>query len=181
MIFSDAGLPGAFVVDEDRQFDDRGWFARTFCAEEFTAAGLEPAVAQCSVSFNTATHTLRGMHLQLAPHAECKLVRCTQGAIFDVLVDLRVARGRFGTWVAHELTAATGRAVYIPEGVAHGFLTLEADTEVLYQISVPYEPASAAGVRWDDPALAIAWPANPAVISDRDRMLPTAEALRPRL
>ncbi len=170
----------AFLVDQERQVDERGWFRARTAQTSSSRAGLDPSIAQCSVSFNTATHTLRGMHLQLAPREECKLVRCTSGAIFDVLVDLRIDADPFGRWVAHELTAASGRALYVPPGVAHGFLTLEPETEVLYQISVSYEPKAAAGVRWDDPDVAIPWPAAPTVISERDATLPSLSAFRAR-
>jgi len=173
VIFRDAGLPGAFLVDQERHVDERGWFARTYCADEFERAGLDPAIAQCSVSRNEHALTLRGLHIQLDPHGESKLVRCTAGRIFDVIVDLRPGAPTFGKWVGHEIDALEGRAVYVPRGMAHGFLTLEPGSEVLYQISVEYEPIAAAGVRWDDPDLAIAWPASPRVISDRDATLPS--------
>jgi len=176
--FTDAGLPGAYLVEEERNLDERGWFARTFDIDEFRAAGLELTVAQSSVSWNVRRHTLRGLHLQLAPHEERKLVRCTRGTVFDVLVDLRVGEQTFGRWVAHRLDAASSRGLYVPPGVAHGFLTLEDDTELQYQISVPYEPSAASGVRWDDTDLAIAWPAEPQVISERDRSLPELRSLR---
>lgn len=178
MIFRDAGLPGAFLVDQERHVDERGWFARTYCADEFERAGLDPAVAQCSVSRNKRALTLRGLHIQLDPHRESKLVRCTSGRIFDVIVDLRPDASTFGHWAGHTIDAAEGRAVYVPRGMAHGFLTLEPDSEVLYQISVPYEPTAVTGVRWDDPDLAIAWPAAPAVISERDATLPALDNFR---
>jgi dTDP-4-dehydrorhamnose 3,5-epimerase len=179
--FLDAGIDGAFLVDQERHHDERGYFARTFCAADFTEAGLDAAVSQISVSFNAELHTLRGMHLQLAPHAETKLVRCTAGRIVDVLVDLRVDSDSFGRWVAHELDAAQGRAMYVPAGVAHGFLTLEPRCEVLYQISVPYVPESSTGLRWDDPDIGIDWPAVPHVVSERDRTLPDLASLRRRI
>ena len=121
----------------------------------------------------SAAFTLRGMHIQLEPYGESKLVRCTAGRIFDVLVDLRTDAPTFGRWVGYEISAGTGRAIYVPRGMAHGFLTLEPGCEVLYQISVPYEPTASAGVRWDDPDVAIEWPATPTVVSERDRTLPT--------
>jgi dTDP-4-dehydrorhamnose 3,5-epimerase len=162
-------LEGAFVAEQERREDERGFFARTFCAREFAQAGLDNRVMQCSVSFNAKRGTLRGMHYQAAPHAEAKLVRCTRGAIHDVIIDLRPESPTYKSWFAADLTATNGRALFVPEGFAHGFLTLADDTEVQYQISVEYAAGAARGVRWDDPAFGIRWPEPVRVISDRDR------------
>lgn len=169
MIFTPAKLAGACIIDIDLREDERGFFARSWCTEEFAAYGLEPGLVQCSISFNRKKGTLRGMHYQAAPHQEDKVVRCTAGAIYDVIVDLRPDSDTFKQWLAFELTAANRRAVYIPRGFAHGFQTLEDDTEVLYQMSQFYHPESARGIRWDDPAIGIEWPNDTRIISDRDR------------
>jgi dTDP-4-dehydrorhamnose 3,5-epimerase len=155
--------------------DERGWFARTFDAEAFAAGGLEPAVAQSSVSHNERAGTLRGLHFQRDPHAEDKLVRCQRGAMFDVIVDLRPGSPTRGEWFGLELTPQNGRSLYVPKGFAHGFQTLVEDTEVHYQISTAYVPGAGDGVRWDDPAFGIAWPPAPPggrTISERDRAYP---------
>jgi dTDP-4-dehydrorhamnose 3,5-epimerase len=172
VILTPAPLPGAFVVEVEPVRDERGLFARTFAAEEWERAGLDPAVVQCSVSANDRAGTLRGMHYQAAPFEESKLVRVTRGAIHDVLVDLRPASPTYCRWFAAELTADNRRALHVPPGVAHGFLTLVDGSEVSYQISQRYSPAHARGVRWDDPAFGIEWPAAPRVISERDRTYP---------
>lgn len=170
MIFRETGLAGAYLVEPERIGDARGYFARSWCAEEFALHGLSPRLAQCSVSWNRSAGTLRGLHYQRAPHAESKLVRVTRGSVFDVIVDLRPASPTRHRWFAAELDADSGLMMYVPEGFAHGFQTLEDDTEVFYQISVPYHAESAAGLRWDDPALAIAWPAaDRRIISARDQ------------
>lgn len=165
-------LAGVVRVEADPHVDDRGLFARLHCPDEFSAAGLAFAPAQTSVSRNPSTHTLRGLHYQPAPHGEIKLVRVTRGRIFDVAVDLRPASPTYRRWIAAELSADNLAALFIPEGVAHGFLTLEADTDVLYQIAPKFSPGHEAGVRWDDPAFGIDWPAPPAMISDRDATYP---------
>ena len=162
-------LAGAYVVELDRLEDERGFFARTFCAEEFRRAGLVPAVSQCSVSFNKRRGTLRGLHYQAAPHEETKLVRCTQGAVWDVIVDLREGSATRCRWHAVELSAENRRAFYIPAGFAHGFQTLREDSELLYMMDVPYHGPSARGVAWDDPAFGIQWPLAEPFMSDRDR------------
>jgi dTDP-4-dehydrorhamnose 3,5-epimerase len=173
MTFHELDLAGAFLVEPERHEDGRGFFARTWCRREFEARGLDPRLAQCSVSFNARSGTLRGMHYQAAPHAEAKLVRCTRGAVYDVIVDLRPDSPTFTRWASVELTEDNHRTLYVPEGFAHGFQTLADRTEVFYQMSEPFEPASARGVRWDDPAFGIVWPpAEPRVISDKDRNLP---------
>jgi dTDP-4-dehydrorhamnose 3,5-epimerase len=157
------------VIETEPVADERGFFARTFCQEEFLRHGLDPCVAQCGISFNPRPGTLRGMHLQAPPHSEAKLVRCTRGAIYDVLLDLREASPTFRQWWAVELGPAGGRLLYMPEGVAHGFQTLEPDTEVSYQMSRPYVADAATGIRWDDPAFGIEWPLEVTAISDDDR------------
>jgi dTDP-4-dehydrorhamnose 3,5-epimerase len=172
MIFTETRLPNAFVIDPEPYADERGLFARTFCAREFAEHGLDPTTVQCNVSLNRRKGTMRGMHWQAAPHQEAKLVRCTHGAIYDVIVDLRPESPTFGEHVGVELTAANRRMLYVPEGFAHGFLTLEDDTEVFYQMSEFYEPDAARGLRHDDPALGIDWPAEVRVVSERDRSWP---------
>ncbi len=176
MIFAATALPGAFIVEPEPRADERGFFARTFCAREFAAHGLETRIAQCSVSYNPRRATLRGLHYQAAPHAEVKLVRCTRGEIFDVAVDLRPDSPAFRRHFAIVLSADDRRMLYVPQGCAHGFETLTDDCEVLYQNSEFHVPAAARGVRWDDPAFAIPWPLAPAVISERDRTYPDFEA-----
>ncbi len=172
MIFVESPLPGAFVVEPEPVADERGWFARTFCAEEFQRRGLNPQVEQANTSFNARKGTLRGMHYQGAPHGECKLVRCTRGSIYDVIVDLRPQSASYLSWFGTELSADNGRALYVPEDLAHGFLTLEEASEVFYQMSSAYVPEAAGGVRWDDPAFGIAWPERVVVMSERDRGYP---------
>ena len=172
MLFTETGLAGAVVVDLEAHVDERGFFARSWCSREFEAHGLNPRVVQCNVSANAARGTLRGMHYQLAPHAEVKLVRCTRGAVYDVIIDLRETSPTYLRHVAVELTAENHRALYIPEGFAHGFLTLTDDSEVFYQMSAFYEPGAARGVRWDDRAFGISWPLPVTVISKRDRGYP---------
>jgi dTDP-4-dehydrorhamnose 3,5-epimerase len=170
--FSATELPGVHVVDLERREDDRGYFARTFCEDEFRAHGLEPRVTQASVSHNRRRGTLRGMHYQASPHEEAKLVRCTRGAIFDVALDLRRDSPSFRRWYAVELSADNGRALYVPPGVAHGFQTLDDDTDVLYQMSEPHHPDAARGVRFDDPQFAIPWPLERPIVNERDRAYP---------
>lgn len=172
MIFRAMAIPGAFVIEPEPIEDERGSFARTFDREAFAARDLDPEVVQCSVSFNRRRGTLRGLHYQAAPHEEAKLVRCTAGTIWDVIADLRPGSPAFRRWEAVTLSAANRLALYVPRGCAHGFLTLEDGAEVSYQMSVPHHPESARGVRWDDPVLAIAWPEEPRVISEKDRSLP---------
>jgi dTDP-4-dehydrorhamnose 3,5-epimerase len=168
MKFTATALKGAYIVDIEATRDERGLFARTFCAEEFRAYGLSAAELQCSVSYNLNKGTLRGMHYQAAPHEEDKLIRCTAGAVFDVIVDIRTGSPSYGRWFGTELTAANRRGLLAPKGFAHGFLTLADASEVLYMISTPYAPDFARGFRWDDPSIAIAWPMKPVVISARD-------------
>jgi dTDP-4-dehydrorhamnose 3,5-epimerase len=172
MIFSETALPGAVVIELERVADERGFFARSFCAREFAAHGLDARVAQCNISFNRVKGTLRGLHFQRPPHAEAKLVRCTAGRVYDVIVDLRPDSPAFCRHVAIELSARNRTMLYVPQGVAHGFQTLEDESEVFYQMSAPYERDAAAGVRWDDAAFAIAWPLAVSVVSARDRSYP---------
>jgi dTDP-4-dehydrorhamnose 3,5-epimerase len=172
VIFTETLLPGAFVIDPEPHEDARGVFARTFCAHEFEARGLDAAIAQCGTSFNTRRGTLRGLHYQAPPAAETKLVRCTRGALFDVMVDLRPHSPSFLRHHAVVLSADNRRMAYVPKGFAHGFQTLEDDTEVFYQISEFCAPEHARGVRWDDPLFGIAWPDDERTIIERDRRYP---------
>jgi dTDP-4-dehydrorhamnose 3,5-epimerase len=176
MIFKETEVKGVFIVEAEIITDARGFFARSWSPEEFAAQGLNPKIAQCSISFNTERGTLRGMHFQTAPHEEAKFVRCTRGAIYDVAVDLRPDSPTRYRWVALDLSAENRRMVYIPEGFAHGYQTLEDMTEISYQVSESYHPESARGLRWDDPLLNIEWPLPVSSISDRDRQHPLIEA-----
>ena len=169
MEFLESSLPGAFIIKPERFEDDRGFFARTYCAKEFAAHGLATQWPQCNVSYNIACHTLRGMHFQAAPYEEDKLVRCTRGAIFDVIIDLRPESPAYLRHVGVELTEDSRHMLYVPKGFAHGFITMADHSEVFYQMSAPFEPGAGRGYRYDDPAFGIAWPAAPAVISERDR------------
>jgi len=172
VIFRPTAIDGAYIVEPERHQDTRGFFARTFSTEEFAALGLDTAVSQCSVSCNTAAHTLRGMHYQAEPYGESKLIRCTQGAAFDVLVDLRRDSSTYRAVLTEVLDPGNMLQVFAPRGVAHGFLTLAPATELQYQISSPHRPEAGRGLRWDDPGAAIPWPHAPAVISSRDTGYP---------
>ena len=172
MIFTETELSGAYLVDVEAHEDERGHFARIFDDQEFGERGLEAHWSQISVALNKEWGTLRGMHLQDEPHAEAKLVRCVRGSLHDVLVDLRPESATFEQWTAAELSAANGRMLYVPEGVAHGYLTLEDETEALYLISAPHVADAGRGVRWDDPAFGIDWPADPRVMSEKDKTWP---------
>lgn len=172
MRFEETIIPGCVVVHPERHEDERGHFARLWDGVLFAAHGLNPDVVQCSASFNKRKGTLRGMHYQLPPHDEAKLVRCTAGALFDVCLDLRPDSPAYKQWVGIELTAGNGRALYVPEGCAHGFLTRTDATEVFYMITAPYAPTAARGVRWDDPAFGIAWPDAVTTIHPRDAAYP---------
>jgi dTDP-4-dehydrorhamnose 3,5-epimerase len=158
MIFKETRLSGAFIIDPEYQEDERGFFARVFCKNEFEAHGLNPCITQCNISFNQRKGTLRGMHYQVSPYTEAKLVRCTMGAIYDVIIDLRQESPTFKQWLAVELSDENRKLLYIPEGFAHGFQTLVDNTEVFYQMSQFYHAESARGIRWDDPIFAICWP-----------------------
>ena len=173
MVFTETKLKGAFIIDLDKHEDERGFFARTFCVEEFQARGLNARLIQCSVSFNKRRGTLRGMHWQAPPQAECKLVRVTRGAIHDVIIDLRRGSPTFKEHVAVELTAENRRQVYVPEGFAHGFQTLADETEIFYQMSAAYAPGLTRGLRWDDAAFGITWPnVEQRIINERDASYP---------
>jgi dTDP-4-dehydrorhamnose 3,5-epimerase len=203
MIFVETKLKGAFIIEIQKNEDDRGFFARSYCFREFEAHGLNPRVVQCNISYNAKKGTLRGMHYQVPPYEEAKLVRCTSGALYDVIVDLRPNSETYCHWFGFELSSpcslsqtlspvegltadhsplpvadpehrrrAHYRMLYIPEGFAHGFITLEGDTEVFYQMSEFYAPDSGRGFRWNDPAFGIEWPLKPAVISEKDRSYP---------
>jgi dTDP-4-dehydrorhamnose 3,5-epimerase len=175
MTFHPTALPGVWEVRIEPRHDDRGFFARSWCQEEFRAQGLNDQLVQSSLSFNTRNATLRGIHYQAQPYAETKLVRCTSGKIYDVVVDLRPQSPAFKRWIGVTLSASERNALYIPEGCGHGFLTLQDETEVYYQMSEFYHPESARGVRWNDHAFQIEWPAEPEVISARDREYPDFE------
>ncbi len=172
MLFKQTILKGAYLIEPEKLEDERGFFARSFCVREFEKHGLNPRLVQCNISHNIKKGTLRGMHYQKAPYAEAKLVRCTRGAIYDVIVDLRPDSPCFRMNVGMRLDEANRIMVYIPEGFAHGFITLEDDSEVFYQMSEFYSPQHAAGFRWNDPFFSIQWPLEAAVISERDRTYP---------
>src|SRR5439155_23426467 len=176
MIFEKTRIAGVWVVEPERHADERGFFARTWDTKEFAEQGLNGALVQCSLSYNAARGTLRGLHYQAPPHEEAKLVRCAAGAIFDVSVDLRRDSPTFKSWFGVELSAENWRALYVGEGCAYGFLTLTDGAEVLYQISEFWASDAARGVRWDDPALEIDWPGEVLIINERDRTYPDFEA-----
>jgi len=166
-------LPGVFVVEPDLIEDERGFFARSFCMNEFEKHGLDPRLVQCNISFNKKKGTLRGMHYQTGDHGEAKLVRCTMGAIYDVIIDLRPASQTFKKWAAIELSSENRKMLYIPEGFAHGFQTLQDNSEVFYQMSASFAPEYARAVRWNDPAFGIKWPQpQPTLISAKDQQYP---------
>ena len=172
MIFDATDLPGAYIITPERHEDERGFFARTWCSREFASHGLSPDLAQCSISYNARKGTVRGLHFQVSPFQEAKLIRCTRGGIYDVIVDLRPMSETFTRHIGIELTACNRTMLYVPEGCAHGFMTLEDDTEVCYHMSQFYSPTQARGVRWDDPAFAIAWPDLDPILLERDRSYP---------
>ncbi len=177
MTFAETVLAGAWIIDIHRIEDDRGFFATTFAPDELTARGLDPTLAQCNLAFNRRKGTIRGLHFQRAPFEEAKIIRCTRGAVCHVILDLRPRSPTRRRWVAVELTADNRRMLYVPPGMAHGYQTLTDEAETYYHVSARYSPAHAAGVRWDDPAFAIAWPLGPpSVISPRDRDWPDFDA-----
>ena len=179
MRFTETELPGAFVVELERREDERGFFARAWCEREFAEHGLDTRVSQCNVSFNERRATLRGLHYQVAPHAEVKLIRCTRGAVYDVIVDLRPESATYTRWIGVELNEENSRLLYVPEGFAHGYLTLADRTETFYQVSVPYARDAERGARWDDPAFGIEWPQTEGlVMSEKDRSWPDFEPER---
>ena len=169
MIFESTKLKDAYIIELDKLEDERGWFARSWCQREFREEGLDPNLVQCNISFNRMMGTVRGMHFQLPPHAETKLVRCTQGALYDVIVDLRPDSPTFLRWVGVQLTAENRRTLYVPKGFAHGFQTLADNTEAFYQMSAFYAPEYARGVRWNDPLFDIHWPEEIIMISGKDQ------------
>ncbi len=181
MTFERTPLPGVWIIEIDPVEDERGWFARTFDAEEFGARGIDPKVVQCGASFNLRRDTIRGLHYQAEPHGEPKLVRCVRGAIFDVAVDLRPDSPTFCRWYGVELSAENRRALHVPAGLAHGFQTLDDGCEALYQFGARHVPEASRGVRWDDPAFTIEWPApaGTRTISERDRGYPDFEPGQP--
>lgn len=168
MIFKETKLKGAFLIEIERLKDDRGFFARSFCQEEFRKRGLEPCIAQCNISFNKKRGTLRGMHYQAAPYEEVKLVRCARGAIYDVIIDLRPESPTFKQWTGFELTAENRLMLYTPKRFAQGFQSLVDNTEVFYQMSELYHLESSRGIRWNDPVFSIKWPINEIILSDKD-------------
>jgi dTDP-4-dehydrorhamnose 3,5-epimerase len=172
MVFTETTIKDAFIIEPELIYDERGFFARTWSEDELLKEGLNPKVAQQSISHNRVRGTLRGMHYQIEPFEEVKLVRCTAGSVFDVIVDLRENSATFHNWVGLELSSDNRRVLYIPKGFAHGFQTLEDDTEVFYQMSEYYHPEAARGLRWNDPTLGIDWPIPVTVISERDREHP---------
>jgi dTDP-4-dehydrorhamnose 3,5-epimerase len=176
MIFTELPLAGAFAVDLQELADERGFFARSYCVEEFAAKGLGPELRQCSVSYNARKGTLRGMHYQDAPHEEHKLVRCTAGAVFDVIIDIRKSSPTYRRWHGAQLTQANRRSLFIPPGFAHGFMSLTDDAEVYYMISASHAPQFSRGLRWSDPAFDIEWPMAPTVISARDAAYPLIDS-----
>jgi dTDP-4-dehydrorhamnose 3,5-epimerase len=168
MIFKETKLGGSYIISLDKIEDERGFFARSFCVSEFQDRGLNATIKQCNISFNKKKYTLRGMHFQIKPYEETKIVRCTSGAIYDVIIDLRKDSATYKQYFAIELNSNNRDMLYIPEGIAHGFITLADNTEVVYQMSGYYSPEHASGVRWDDSAFEIKWPCMPKVISDKD-------------
>ncbi len=177
MIFSATPIDGAFVIEPVPIEDKRGFFARVVCAQEFAENGLVSNWVQCNIAYNRKRGVVRGLHQQIDPHAEIKLVRCTMGRLYDVIVDLRDGSPSRGQWFGIELSATNRKALYVPKGFAHGYQTLEDDTEVYYQVSAAYHPDAERGLRWDDPAIGIAWPIADPEVSERDRAWPSlAEA-----
>jgi dTDP-4-dehydrorhamnose 3,5-epimerase len=177
MIFNEIRLAGVYLIDIERRADQRGFFARTWCKSEFADRRLVTDFVQHSISFNTMAGTLRGLHFQRSPHSETKLVRCVRGALYDVVVDLRPQSPTFRQWAAFELTAESRSTLYIPSGFAHGFQTLEPNTEASYMISTAYVPDAGAGIRYDDPALGVEWPMPVSCLSEQDRSWPLLEAV----
>jgi len=172
MIFTSASLNGAFIIELQKLEDERGFFARSWCRREFEERGLNSRLVQCSISFNTKKRTLRGMHYQIKPFEEAKVIRCTMGSIYDVIVDLRPGSSTYKQSFGIELSAGNRKMLYVPEGCAHGFITLKDNSEIFYQMSEFYSPDSARGFRWDDSYFNISWPLRPSVISERDRTYP---------
>ena len=178
MVFTQTKLKGAYIIDVKKIEDGRGFFGRSYCKKEFEQSGLNTNLVQVNISFNHKKGTLRGLHMQVAPHEESKLVRCTRGSIYDVILDLRSGSETFLQWIGVSLTAASYRMLYIPEGCAHAYLTLEDDTDVMYQVTEFYTPSAERGYKWNDPAFGIEWPIEPIIISDKDQDQPLYSALR---
>lgn len=168
MIFKTTKLDGAYIIEPERLSDDRGFFARVWCQDEFAKHGLETTMLQSNISYNRRRGTLRGMHFQRPPHAEVKIVRCTAGAVYDVIIDLRQGSPTFTEWIGVDLSAENRRMLYVPHGFAHGYITRTDDAEVLYQVSASYAPEAEGGVRYDDPAFGIEWPVSVEMLSDKD-------------
>jgi len=172
MVFNETKLKDAFIIDLEKHQDGRGFFARAYCEKEFRDHGIKSAVVQANVSYNKYKHTLRGMHFQTEPYGEAKLVRCTKGAIYDVIIDVRKNSPTYKEWIGVELSEGNFRMLYVPEGFAHGFITLQDETEITYQVSEFYTPGAEKGIRWDDAEFGIDWPADPAIISEKDENWP---------
>ena len=172
MIFKETKLKGAYILEIEPIKDERGFFARSWCKREFEEKGLKAEIAQINVSHNPKKGTLRGLHYQVSPHEETKLIRCTKGALYDVIVDMRPESPTFKQWFGVELTAENHKMLYVPEGFAHGYLTLTDDVEASYQVSEFYTPGAEKGIRWDDPEFNIEWPVPIAVISEKDKNQP---------
>jgi dTDP-4-dehydrorhamnose 3,5-epimerase len=169
MIFTKTPLKDAYIIDIEKKEDERGFFARGFCQKEFEEHGLNPEIVQANISYNAKKATLRGLHYQVEPHHETKLMRCARGAIFDVIIDMRKDSPTYGQWFGTELSEGSYRMLFVPGNFAHGFITLEDETEVIYQVSEFYTPGSERGIRWDDPAFKIEWPITPEIISEKDK------------
>lgn len=175
MLFTETAIPGVWVIDVERHEDERGFFGRMWCRSEFEDHGLNPRVAQANVGYSKERGTLRGLHYQAAPHEEAKYIKCTHGAVFDVAVDLRAGSPTLHRWFGIELNDRNRTMLYVPEGCAHGYMSLTDDAEILYLTSEDYAPDAAGGARWDDPAFGIEWPINVEVISEQDRRWPLVE------
>jgi dTDP-4-dehydrorhamnose 3,5-epimerase len=173
MIFKETRLKNAFIIELEKIADERGFFSRAWCQNEFEAHGLNPNIAQCNLSFNATRGTLRGIHYQIAPYEEAKLIRCISGKIYDVIIDLRSNSSTYLQWTSFELSSENRKMLYVPENYAHGYLTLEDNSEVFYQVSQFYSPGSERGIRWDDPAVNVKWPAiSNLIISEKDKTWP---------
>ncbi|WP_439481872.1 dTDP-4-dehydrorhamnose 3,5-epimerase [Cyclobacterium plantarum] len=172
MIFTETELKGAFILEVERIVDERGFFGRTFCQKEFEKHGLETGIAQANMSFNKKKGTVRGMHYQVAPYQETKLVKCTSGAIYDIIIDLREDSSTYGKWIGVELSGENNRMLYVPKDFAHGFITLEDNTSIQYLVSQFYTPGSERGIKWDDPKFDLKWPIEVSVISEKDNSHP---------
>lgn len=172
MIFTETEISGVYIIEIEKIEDERGFFARSWCRQEFLKMGLNPHIEQCNISYNGKKNTLRGLHYQDIPHQETKLVRCTRGRIYDVIIDVRFDSVSYKKWIGVNLSAGNRRMLYVPEGFAHGYQTLEDDTEIFYQVSASYFPQSERGIRWDDPAVGIQWPLSSPIVSPKDNCWP---------